>query len=207
MLIPFQVIVAFRMQEKPAYDDGNFYKPEDGSANFVDGTFSAEDFQKKTNEDDEDWSDIIALFGALHDDTASTDSAAWRENLEAVFEDEFLKYLAVNEIIQNWDTYGSMPHNYYLYNNPDTGQLTRVPWDNNEALQTDKQGGALALDFANMNDSGWPLIARIYADEVYRARYDTYQRKGPLFPGGQYRKNNRSLVVVTQIVLFVVDSQ
>lgn len=156
-------------------DDGNLYKPEDGSANFVDGTFSSEDFEKKTNEDDEDWSDIIALFSALHDDKASTDPAAWRENLEAVFDvDEFLKYLAVNEIIQNWDTYGRMPHNYYLYNNPDTGQLTWIPWDNNEALQAGKQGGALALDFSNMNDSEWPLIARIYADEVYRARYNTY---------------------------------
>ena len=156
-------------------DDGNLYKPEDGSANFVEGTFSSEDFEKKTNEDEEDWSDIIALFSALHDDTASTDPAVWRENLEAVFDvDEFLKYLAVNEVIQNWDTYGRMPHNYYLYNNPDTGQLTWIPWDNNEALQTGKQGGALALNFSNMDASEWPLIARIYADEVYRARYNTY---------------------------------
>ena len=28
-------------------DDGNLYKPEDGSANFVEGTFSSEDFEKK----------------------------------------------------------------------------------------------------------------------------------------------------------------
>lgn len=156
-------------------DDGNLYKPEDGSASFVEGTFSSADFEKKTNEDDEDWSDISALFSALHDDTASTDPATWRENLEAVFDvDGFLRYLAVNGIIQNWDTYGRMLHNFYLYNNPDTGQLTWIPWDNNEALQTGKRGGALALDFSNMADSEWPLIAEIYADEVYRASYNTY---------------------------------
>ena len=33
-------------------DDGNLYKPEDGSANFVEGTFDEEDFTKKTNEID-----------------------------------------------------------------------------------------------------------------------------------------------------------
>lgn len=33
---------------------------------------------------------------------------------------------------------------------------------------------ALALDFSNMDEPEWPLIARIYADEAYRARYNTY---------------------------------
>jgi len=62
-------------------DDGNLYKPEDGNANFVAGTFNPENFTKKTNEDDEDWSDIIALFNALHDDSATTDPETWRTNL------------------------------------------------------------------------------------------------------------------------------
>ena len=156
-------------------DDGNLYKPEDGGANFVEGSFNEENFEKKTNEDDEDWSDIIALFDALHDDTATTAPATWRENLEAVFDvDGFLKYLAVNGIIQNWDTYGRMTHNYYLYNNPETSKLTWIPWDNNEALQEGKQGGALNLDFSNLDSSNWPLIAKLYADDVYKTRYNDY---------------------------------
>ena len=154
-------------------DDGNLYKPEEGSSNFVEGTFSEENFEKKTNEDEADWSDILSLFSALHDETATTAPATWRENLEAVFDvDGFLNYLAVNGIIQNWDTYGRMPHNFYLYNNPDNNKLTWIPWDNNEALQEGKRGGALALDFANMDSAEWPLIAKIYADDVYKARYD-----------------------------------
>ena len=156
-------------------DEGNLYKPEDDGAMFVEGSFSQDDFEKKTNEDDEDWSDIEALFSALHDDTYSNDPATWRTNLEAVFDVEvFLKYLAVNGIIQNWDTYGKMPHNYYLYNNPETSKLTWIPWDNNEALQDGNQGGALALDFSDLNSSNWPLISKIYADDVYRARYNEY---------------------------------
>jgi len=156
-------------------DDGNLYKPEDDGANFAAGTFNEAGFEKKTNEDDADWSDIEALFAALHDDTRTTDPVTWRTNLDAVFDtDVFLNYLAVNTVIQNWDTYGRMPHNYYLYNNPDTGKLTWIPWDNNESLQEGKMGGSPELDFSDVTDSEWPLIGYLYQDEVYKAKYDTY---------------------------------
>ena len=156
-------------------DDGNLYKPEEGSANFVAGTFNEADFEKKNNEDEADWSDIEALFSALNDETRLNDPQTWRMNLEAVFDvDVFLKYLAVNEIIQNWDTYGRMLHNFYLYNNPDTSKLTWIPWDNNEALEFGKIDGALKLDFSNIDAGGWPLIEKLYADETYKAKYDAY---------------------------------
>ena len=156
-------------------DDGNLYKPEDYGASFIDGSFDEEYFEKKTNEDEKDWSDILTLFAALHNDTASSNPTSWRANLEAVFDvDSFLKYLAVNGIIQNWDTYGIMAHNYYLYNDPDTARLTWIPWDNNEALQDGKQGGALTLDFTNIQVNSWPLIEKLYADEIYKGRYDDY---------------------------------
>jgi hypothetical protein len=156
-------------------NNGNLYKPEDGSANFVEGTFDEASFEKQTNEDEENWTDVISLFTALHADTRITSPPMWRDNLETVFDvDGFLKYLAVNGIIQNWDTYGRMPHNYYLYNNPETEQLTWIPWDYNEAFQEGRQGGALSLNFSNLIENDWPLIAKIYADDVYKAQYDLY---------------------------------
>lgn len=159
-------------------DNGNLYKPEDGSTDFIEGTFAQEDFVKKTNEDDADWSDIITLFTNLHDSNRTSNPAAWRTALESNFNvDVFLKYLAVNGIIQNWDTYGNMEHNFYLYNDSESGQLTWIPWDHNEALQEGKMLGALDLDFSNMNSSSWPLIANIYADSVYKAQYDAYLKE------------------------------
>lgn len=156
-------------------DDGNLYKPEDDGANFALSTFNEGGFEKKTNEDDADWSDIETLFSALHDDTRTTDPATWRAKLDAIFDtDVFLNYLAVNTVIQNWDTYGRMPHNYYLYNNPVNSKLTWIPWDNNEALQVGNMGGSLPLDFSGLNASEWPLIGYLYSDEVYKAKYDSY---------------------------------
>ncbi|MCF8714266.1 CotH kinase family protein [Joostella atrarenae] len=156
-------------------DDGNLYKPDGDGASFAEGTFSEDVFVKKTNEDEADFSDIEALFAALHADNRTTDPAAWREELETIFyTDTFLKYLAVNTVIQNWDTYGRMTHNYFLYNNPDTDKLSWIPWDNNEALQQGNREGAVAMDFSDVSNSEWPLIGYLYEDETYKAKYDAY---------------------------------
>tara|TARA_R110002073_G_scaffold336451_1_gene533557 strand:- start:4940 stop:6367 length:1428 start_codon:yes stop_codon:yes gene_type:complete len=156
-------------------DDGNLYKPDGDAASFADGTYDEDEFVKKNNEDEADFSDVSSLLTAINDDIRTTDAATWRTNLEASFDtDVFLKYLAANTVIQNWDTYGRMTHNYYLYNNPDTSKLTWIPWDNNEALQDGKMGGSLALDFSDLNASQWPLIGYMYQDEVYKAKYDAY---------------------------------
>ncbi|MFC1719961.1 CotH kinase family protein [Pseudomonadota bacterium] len=156
-------------------DDGNLYKPEGDGASFVENSFDEDSFEKKTNEDEEDWSDILALFSALHSDSYGNNPTSWRAGLESIFDvDAFLKYLAVNQVIQNWDTYGKMTHNYYLYNNPDNSKLTWIPWDNNEALQEGKMGGSLSLNFSNLEAGKWPLIEKIYADDSYRAKYNVY---------------------------------
>ncbi len=156
-------------------DDGNLYKPDGDAASFAMGTYNEEEYVKKTNEDDANFSDVASLLQILHDETRTTDASTWRTNLESIFDtDVFLKYLAVNTVIQNWDTYGRMTHNYYLYADPDTDKLTWIPWDNNEALQQGKREGSLPLDFSGLNASEWPLIGYLYQDPVYKAQYDAY---------------------------------
>ncbi|NQV13852.1 CotH kinase family protein [bacterium] len=156
-------------------DDGNLYKPEGTGASFIVGSFNQSDFTKKTNEDGGDWTDIQTLFEVLHAESRVTDPDSWRTSMDSIFDTQvFLKYLALNTVVQNWDTYGRMPHNYYLYNNPDNGKLTWIPWDNNEALQEGKMGGSLNLNFSDLQSGAWPLIEYLYTDEVYRATYDAF---------------------------------
>lgn len=175
-------------------DSGNVYKPDGTVASFAEGTFSEEGFEKQTNEDEADWSDIEAVFTALHSDLRQSDPPAWRAELEAVFDVEaFLRWLAADTIIQNWDTYGSMAHNYYLYTDPEDGLVTWIPWDNNMALSSSGgmmdgggdravdergggqrgRGGARELDLSTVSDQ-WPLISYLAADEVYLAKYQQY---------------------------------
>lgn len=154
-------------------ENGNCYKPEGTGATFARGTFNEGDFVKKNNEEAGDWSDILALFDAIHSNNRVGNPEEWRNQLEAVFNvDGFLRWLAINTVIQNWDTYGRMNHNYYLYNDVSLG-LTWIPWDNNEALQEGKQGGALSLGLTEV-DGRWPLIRYLMDDDIYRPVYISY---------------------------------
>lgn len=153
-------------------DDGNLYKPDGDAASFALGTYDEEEMDLKTNEDEGDYSDIRAFYDLLHSEIRTSNQTQWKLDLENMFNvDNYLKYLAVNNVIQNWDTYGLMTHNYFLYN--DEGKLTWIPWDNNEAFQDGKQGGALSL---GMNEVGsdWPIIRYIMDIDEYETTYKNY---------------------------------
>jgi spore coat protein H len=107
----------------------NLYKPDGPAASW--SRFDPASFEKKTNERAADFSDVIAAIDALHSET--TDRRAWRAGIERVFDvDLFLRWLAVNTAIGNWDAYGAMPHNYYLYGDAARGgRLRWIPWDHN----------------------------------------------------------------------------
>ena len=116
-------------------DSGNLYKPEGSGASFASGTFLTSDMNKKNNESENDYSDVQSLYELINNPKRENDHESWKADLEKVFDVPiFLKWLAANTVMQNWDTYGVMTHNYYLYHNPETEKLEWIPWDGNEAL-------------------------------------------------------------------------
>lgn len=156
-------------------DSGNVYKPSGAVATFAEGTFNTQAFDKETNMDEADYSDVEKLYQVLHDSTRLTDPEEWKRELEAVFDvDIFLKWLATNTLIQNWDTYGSMSHNYYLYHDPTTDKLVWIPWDNNMALGSNFARNPInTLDLSSVSED-WPLIRYLLDEEEYLAKYNTY---------------------------------
>ncbi len=153
---------------------GNCYKPDGDAASFADGTYDITELENKTG--GADWSDVEALYNYINSSDRTTNPTQWRANLESVFDvDGFLKYLAVNNTIQNWDTYGRMTHNYYMYNDPADSKLKWIPWDNNEAFQDGKMGGAIEIDGSDVG-SDWPLISYLLTDATYEAQYKNHLR-------------------------------
>ncbi len=162
------------IKEQFENDEGNLYKPTGMGATFADGSFNEESFDKETHQEEDDYSDILALYEALHAENRLTDPADWREGLEEVFDvDTFLRWLAVNTVIQNWDTYGKMNHNYFLYTDPETDLITWIPWDNNHAFSGTGKQAAASLSLSEISD-GWPLIRFLIDDPVYQAQYESY---------------------------------
>lgn len=155
-------------------DGGNLYKPEGDGATWSsqDVDVIERDFEKKTREDDADWSDVIDAIDALHADRA--DAAVWRAGLEAhVDVQAFLRALAVNQVMVNWDSYGYMNHNYYVYGDPSQdGRLVWFPWDLNESMLVRGRRGSDPTDVL-MRDvgEGWPLVRYLLDDDVYFTDY------------------------------------
>lgn len=140
-------------------DDGNIYEADGSAASLAEGTFEqiADSFQKENNEDEGDWSDIEELYNVLHAEQRTTDPDAWRASLEAIFDvDGFLEWLAISAVIQHWDTYGAMNHNFYLYNDPASEQLTWISWDHNMSMST---GGGPGGGSPRGGDFGAPNAA------------------------------------------------
>lgn len=117
--------------------DGNIYEGDGAAASLASGTLDRipDSFQVESDKAKADWSDIKALYNALHAADRTTNPANWRKNLEATFDvDVFLKWLGLSATMQHWDTYGAMSHNFYLYNDPATKKLTWISWDHNQIL-------------------------------------------------------------------------
>jgi spore coat protein H len=179
-------------------ESGNMYKPESRLGGFV-----MSEFEKKNNETAADYSDVQSFIQALTSPNRTTNPALWRQNLETVFNmDHFLKWLAVNNTLVNWDTYGLMAHNYYLYNHS-INKLTWIPWDNNEALTRSPgitgtvgppgPGSSNALSLTMNEVSGsWPLIRYVADDAVYFQRYKDLLK--------DYKNNNFNVVAIQGMI-------
>ena len=136
-------------------DSGNVYKPSGSAATFTAGSFDEEGYDKETNKKADDYSDVEALLETLNSDLRLSDPSSWRAQLETVFDmDDFLQWLAANTVMQNWDTYGSMSHNYYLYHDPVSDQLVWIPWDNNQSLGSAGGGGGRGNNNDNTGQGG-----------------------------------------------------
>ena len=147
---------------------GNVYKPE---SNFQ--QFQTIQFEKQNNKSAADYSDVKQLITVLNSPLRTTNRAQWKKDLEAIFDvKEFLKYLAVNNTVGNWDSYGVLSHNSFLVNI--NGVLHWVPYDLNLSFQM--RGGLnnsrIALTFG-MDEvtNQWPLIRYLADDPEYFAFY------------------------------------
>ncbi|WP_164002510.1 CotH kinase family protein [Pyxidicoccus caerfyrddinensis] len=159
--------------------DGALYEADGTGATWA--AFDSESFEAQSDAAEATWESVEAAIAALHSDRS--DAAAWRARLEERLDvDGFLQWLAVNTVMVNWDSYGNMSHNYYLYADPNDGnRLHWITWDHNLSMSSNR---ALSLTLSEVTDS-WPLIRFLMDDPVYRAKYEQYAREsidGPLSP-------------------------
>ena len=102
---------------------------DSAEGNLYEGTVSdfTPDFrgtiEKKTNEDEDDWSDIDAVVAALQDPS----DAGLEALADAVDLDRFLSFWATEVLVGHWDGYAGDRNNYHFYREPD-GPFVFIPW-------------------------------------------------------------------------------
>lgn len=89
--------------------------------------------------------------------------------------DALLKFVALNAILANVDSFLGNGHNYYLHLQPRTGRLTFIPWDLNEAFGGHPVSGpsGLQMRFSVLRPNGDPnlLVEKLVADPQLGPRY------------------------------------
>lgn len=163
-------------------DTGHLYKPESNFQRFTQTEWYDEDFET-------DFADVKALIAAVNATNRTSDSAAWHRQLESVIDvDGFLKWLAVNTAVYNWDTYGGLAHNYFLYN--DDGRFRWIAYDiafsfnfafkylSRTSIWYDWTAGPFGSSPAN-----FPLIKNLLADKTYCETYRAHM-VGAIAPDG-----------------------
>ena len=92
----------------------------------------------KTNEDNPDWSDFTNLMKVIN----QTSQANFKDEIEPIFNvDYFLRVLAVDVMLNNWDSYMEHGRNFYLYHEPSSDKFFWVPWDYNLSMGGNFENG------------------------------------------------------------------
>lgn len=170
--------------------DGGLYKPENSDATkwLKDAVLNDQTAELCSGPG---WTDYENALKKLHADRTDLDS--WRSELNKNLNSRgFLKWLAVNSTIQNWDSYGKAPHNVFVYSSK--GIMNWIAWDFDQSLQVvagndgekgehptlrqgDKGGDSnrtpIPLDMSTVDDQ-WPLIRYLVDDSVSLGYYKEY---------------------------------
>ena len=125
-------------------------------------------FEKKTNEDEDDWSDIDAVMAALQDE-----SDAGLEALgEIVDLDRFLSFWATEVLVGHWDGYAGDRNNYHFYREPD-GKFVFIPWGTDDTFHLKDDPNPFD-NISNPPPSVLALTAipdRLYNNPGWRVKY------------------------------------
>jgi tetratricopeptide (TPR) repeat protein len=136
----------------------------------------AHDYELKSDKNS-DTSLLIEFLKFVHQatDKQFAEEIAHRLNVE-----RFLKFLAVNTLLVNLDSYAGLGHNWYLYFNTATQKFEHIPWDVNEAfgnLQLASPQQTLDFDIYRPYVADRILIRRLLKIEAYENQYLGYLRE------------------------------
>ncbi len=164
-------------------EDGNLYKASHAQRGPMDLQYYGPDitdypvqngqyaYGKMNNEAEADYTDVIELCRVI-DGTQYASDEEFMQALESRLNvDAFLRYVAVINILSNWDSYLYTGNNFYLFNNPNSGVFEWIPWD---LTWGENAQAELFGRMENIMDVEAPLYDAVFQIEEYKNRYAAY---------------------------------
>ena len=117
-------------------NSGNLYEGQ--VADFIPGLMEV--FEKKTNKEENDFSDLQSVVDALDAD----DGALFESLAQVIDMDVFVDYWIMEVMTAHWDSYSGGPNNFYVYREPSNDLFYFIPWGTDAAFVP--TGGLLPED-------------------------------------------------------------
>ena len=128
-------------------------------------------FELRSARETSDTDRLIRFIRFLHN---SDDEKFAQMIAELMNVDSFLAFLAMNVVLVNLDSYLGTGHNYFLYQNTESGCYEMIPLDLNEAFGNFRMGNAqqtLDLDIHCPTAGRKVLVDRLLNIGIYKAQY------------------------------------
>lgn len=153
---------------------GNLFKGDphgDLSWKGWDQALYQDNYELKTNETANDWSDLLRFLNVLNNTPPAQliDSVGKYMNME-----NWLNYWAAHNLFVNLDSYIGSGHNYFIYHNTGTDRFEWITWDVNEAFGNFQMGIPLqnlkTLPFTHIPQpmQQRPMMNRLLPDPVFK---------------------------------------
>lgn len=154
--------------------DGNLFKG-DPKGTLVwkgpDQTLYQGDYELKTNEEENNWADLIQFIDVLNNVPPEQLADSLPQYINV---DSWIGYWAAQNLFVNLDSYIGSGHNYFIYHNTDTGLFEWIPWDVNEAFANFQMGiplnnlKTLPFGFIPMPANQRPMMNRLWPQNVWK---------------------------------------
>ncbi len=161
------------------FDDGtgNLWKCLWGSDLSYQGSnptlYSDDNYDLVENEFQNNYAELARFIDVLN----NTPTSLLPCELEKIFNvHDYLKIMAADILLGNWDNYIFNKNNFYLYHNEKTGKLEYIPYDLDNTLGIDW----VSVDWAQRNLYSWttssnrPLFTRLLQIPAYRNEFSNY---------------------------------
>jgi spore coat protein H len=111
-----------------------------------------------------------------------SDAATFRTQIDSYMDiDNYLRFLVVNVVLANLDSYLGMGKNYFMYLHPSTAKLHWIPWDHDLSFggfflcgSTEERINLSIDDPSSVNDA---LLKRLFAIPEIKERYHQLLRE------------------------------